>query len=143
KPEQTPPVPEAVPASWPAANIIDRTAKLYVGGKQTRPDSGYSYAVSGSKGPVGLAALGNRKDIRSAVEAAHKAAGWGAQTGHNGAQVLYYFAEYLAARSDDFQDRLASFGQSAAAAQAEVDTAIRRIVWYASQADKFDGLVHS
>ena len=62
--------PEAAPHEGGAATGIDRTAKLYVGGKQTRPDSGYSYRVFGGKRPVGLAGLGNRKDIRNAVEAA-------------------------------------------------------------------------
>ena len=73
-----------------AASGIDRTAKIYVGGKQARPDSGYSYSVLDPKGrSLGQAGLGNRKDIRNAVEAASKADGWGAATAHNRAQVLY------------------------------------------------------
>ncbi len=80
---------------------IDRTAKLYVGGKQARPDAGASYAVLDPKGrEVGLAGLGNRKDIRNAVEAAAKASSWGAATAHNRAQVLYYVAENLSARAE-------------------------------------------
>ncbi|MFV0491221.1 MAG: aldehyde dehydrogenase family protein, partial [Pseudorhodobacter sp.] len=142
KPEMAPPAPVATPAEDMPASAIDRTAKLYIGGKQARPDSGYSYQVMGAKGAVGLAGLGNRKDIRNAVEAAHKAAGWGVQTGHNRAQVLYYLAENLSARADEFIDRLRSFGQGKSAAQTEVETAIRRIFWYAAQADKFDGAVH-
>ena len=68
---------------------IDRTAKLYIGGKQSRPDSGYSYAVTDSKGKViGQAGLGNRKDIRNAVEAALKASAWSSASAHNRAQVL-------------------------------------------------------
>ena len=64
----------AGPGAEPARDAIDRTAKLYIGGKQARPDSGYSYAVLDRKGAaVGLAGLGNRKDIRNAVEAASKA----------------------------------------------------------------------
>ena len=55
---------------------------------------------------IGLAGLGNRKDIRNAVEAAAKASGWGAATAHNRAQVLYYLAENLAARADEFAERL-------------------------------------
>src|SRR5208282_4274665 len=58
----------AVPGQAPApgADAIDRTAKLYIGGKQARPDSGYSYAVLDRTGAaVGLAGLGNRKDIRN------------------------------------------------------------------------------
>ena len=101
----------ASPGVSPARNAIDegpdRTAKLYVGGKQARPDSGYSYAVLDSAGrEVGLAGLGNRKDIRNAVEAAAKASSWGAATAHNRAQVLYYVAENLAAREDEFARRL-------------------------------------
>ncbi|GGE13740.1 aldehyde dehydrogenase (NAD+) [Gemmobacter megaterium] len=143
RPETAPPAPVATPAESLPATPIDRTAKLYVGGKQARPDSGYSYAVPGAKGAVGLAPLGNRKDIRNAVEAAHAAKGWGAQTGHNRAQVLYFLAENLSARASEFQDRLHSFGQTQGAARTEVDTAIRRIFWYAAQADKFDGAVQA
>ncbi|MCB2128939.1 MAG: aldehyde dehydrogenase family protein [Rhodobacteraceae bacterium] len=120
---------------------IDRTAKLYVGGAQKRPDGGYSYAVMGKAGELGLAGLGNRKDIRNAVEAAHKAAGWGKATGHNRAQVLYYIAENLAAREAEFAARLKSAG--AADPAGEVAAAIRRAFYYAAQADKFDGAVHS
>ncbi|TAN10415.1 MAG: aldehyde dehydrogenase family protein [Rhizobiaceae bacterium] len=143
RPEEQPAAPVATPTDAIATAGIDRTAKLSIGGKQARPDSGYSYAVLGAKGqPVGLAGLGNRKDIRNAVEAARKAGGWGAQTGHNRAQVLYYLAENLSARAGDFAERLKSFGKAGAAARTEVETAIRRIFWYAAQADKFDGAVH-
>ena len=142
KPDAAPPALIATPVEGMAATAIDRTAKLYIGGKQARPDSGYSYAVAGAKGPVGLAGLGSRKDSRNAVEAARNAAGWGAQTGHNRAQVLYYLAENLSARAAEFTERLRSFGQGSSAAKTEVETAIRRIFWYAAQADKFDGAVH-
>ncbi|NBT51119.1 MAG: aldehyde dehydrogenase family protein, partial [Marivivens sp.] len=140
---------EPAPAALDAAvglsttNEVDRTAKLYIGGKQARPDSGYSYTVSGAKGPVGLAPLGSRKDIRNAVEAAAKASGWGKATGHNRAQVLYYIGENLSARASEFADRLQSFGANKGTAQTEVEAAIRRCFWYAAQADKFDGAVHS
>jgi aldehyde dehydrogenase (NAD+) len=124
---------------------IDRTAKLHIGGKQARPDSGHSYAVLDAAGrEVGLAGLGNRKDIRNAVEAAAKASSWGAATAHNRAQVLYYVAENLAARADEFTRRLSAMtGVSARAAKAEVDASIRRAFVYAGYADKFDGAVHA
>jgi aldehyde dehydrogenase (NAD+) len=78
---------------------IDRTPKLYIGGKQTRPDSGYSLAVLDAAGNrVGEVGQGNRKDLRNAVEAARKAAGWARTTAHGRAQVLFYLAENLAAR---------------------------------------------
>ncbi|PZX12199.1 aldehyde dehydrogenase (NAD+) [Palleronia aestuarii] len=132
----------AVPHDGGGTDAIDRTAKLFVGGKQSRPDSGYSYAVAGPAGPVGLAGLGNRKDIRNAVEAAAKAVGWGGATGHNRAQILYYMAENLSARSAEFAARLEALGAEPSAARAEVEAAIRRCFWYAAQADKFDGAVH-
>ena len=144
-----PPRLSASPGVAPTRNIadaaIDRTAKMYVGGKQARPDSGYSYAVLDPAGrEVGLAGLGNRKDIRNAVEAAAKAAAWGAATAHNRAQVLYYVAENLAAREDEFARRLSAMtGASARAAKAEVDASIRRAFLYAAHADKFDGAVHA
>jgi aldehyde dehydrogenase (NAD+) len=139
----------ASPGASPARNAIDegpdRTAKLFIGGKQARPDSGYSYAVLDPKGyEVGLAGLGNRKDIRNAVEAATKASSWGAATAHNRAQVLYYAAENLAAREDEFARRLTAMtGISARAAKAEVDASIRRAFVYAGYADKFDGAIRA
>ncbi len=132
------------PAAVSGLPTIDRTAKLYIGGKQARPDSGYSYTVKSASGAaVGQAGLGNRKDIRNAVEAAGKAGGWGSLMAHNRAQVLYYIAENLEARADGFVQRLTSFGQSLDAAKKEVSASIRRIFFYAAQADKYDGRVHS
>ncbi|HEY8258022.1 MAG TPA: aldehyde dehydrogenase family protein [Gemmatimonadales bacterium] len=126
-------------ASLPA---IDRTPKLYIGGKQVRPDSGYSLPVLDASGRrIGEVGHGNRKDVRNAVEAAHKASGWARSTAHNRAQVLYYIAENLAARAQEFALRLAASGSDAASAQ-EVALSIERIYTYAAWADKYDGLVH-
>ena len=86
---------------------IDRTAKLYVGGKQARPDGGNSLPVLDSKGRlIAHVGDGNRKDIRNAVEAARTAASWANSSGHLRAQILYYVAENLAARSDEFAGRI-------------------------------------
>lgn len=124
---------------------IDRTMKNYIGGKQARPDSGYSYSITGKSGAViGQASIGNRKDIRNAVEAAAKASSWSSATAHNRAQVLYYLGENLDARRDDFVARLVeSTGVSEKKATEEVEASLRRIFYYAAQADKFDGAVHS
>ena len=119
---------------------IDITAKLYIGGKQARADSGQSYTVTGRAGAIGQAALANRKDARNAVEAAAKASGWGGITAHNRAQVLYFLAENLAQRRDEFTAALAATGASPKP-EAEFDASLRRIFWYAAQADKFDGAV--
>ncbi|MGZ8398298.1 MAG: aldehyde dehydrogenase family protein [Gemmatimonadales bacterium] len=133
----------ARPSARPLVPPIDRTPKLYIGGKQVRPDSGYSLPVLDAAGHgIGEVGLGNRKDIRNAVEAAHKAAGWARATAHNRAQVLYYVAENLAARSDEFSLRLAASSGDVTAAQREVELTIDRIYTYAAWADKYDGLVH-
>jgi aldehyde dehydrogenase (NAD+) len=136
----TPPTEEEAETSTPA---IDRTVKLYIGGKQARPDSGYSMEVRAQDGRLlGEAPLGNRKDIRNAVEAARKAEGWGKATAHNRAQVLYYCAENLSQRHDEIVHRMSAVvGEKQAAA--EVDLGIERIFAYAAWADKFDGAVHN
>jgi aldehyde dehydrogenase (NAD+) len=122
---------------------IDRTAKLYIGGKQARPDSGYSLPVFDTEGRhIGEVGQGNRKDIRNAVEAAHKVAGWARTTAHQRAQVLYYLAENLAARAEEFGRRLAAIDGKAASASREVELTIERIYTYAAWADKYDGSVH-
>jgi aldehyde dehydrogenase (NAD+) len=121
---------------------IDRTAKMYIGGKQARPDGAYSRAITGANGAF-LADVGegSRKDIRNAVEAAHKATGWTKATAHNRAQVLYYIAENLAIRADEFAARLASMTGSKDP-QREVQASIERLFYYAAWADKYDGQVH-
>ena len=123
---------------------IDRTVKLYIGGKQARPDSGYSFEVRGSDGKLlGEAPLGNRKDIRNGVEAARKAAdGWAKSTAHNRAQILYYIAENLSQRSEEIAGRLARV-VGAKQARREVAACVERVFSYAAWADKFDGLVHN
>src|SRR5260370_29935601 len=127
-------------ASTPA---IDRTVKLYIGGKQARPDSGYSMEVRSAEGHLlGEASLGNRKDIRNAVEAARKEEGWAKTSAHNRAQVLYYCAENMSQRRDEIVRRLAGV-VGAKQAAAELDLGIERIFSYAAWADKFDGAVHN
>jgi aldehyde dehydrogenase (NAD+) len=136
----------AVPAgAAPAGGGIDRTPKLYIGGKQTRPDSGYTRPVLGAGGKlVGEVGDGNRKDIREAVEAARKAEGWSKATAHNRAQVMYYIAENLEARAAEFRDRLAlAPGVSKRDAGREVEASIQRLFTYAAWADKYDGRVHA
>jgi len=113
---------------------IDRTYKLFIGGKQARPDQGYSRKIVAPDGRVlGEVAEGNRKDVRNAVEAAHAAAGWGRSSGHLRAQILYFIAENLATRGPEFAARVG---------QAEVDASVSRLFTYAAWADKWDGAVH-
>jgi len=124
---------------------IDRTAKLYIGGKQARPDGGDSAPVVDPKGKlIGHVAAGNRKDIRNAVEAATKAqAGWANGAAHTKAQIIYYIAENLSARADEFAGRLSMLtGATEKKAAGEVELSIQRLFSAAAMADKVDGLVH-
>ena len=124
---------------------IDRTAKLYIGGKQVRPDSGYSRAINAPDGTfVGEVGDGNRKDIRDAVAAARSAGKWSQTSAHGRAQVLYYLAENLAVRADEFTLQLVRrTGVGHPAAVREVEASIARLFTYAAWADKFDGAVHA
>jgi aldehyde dehydrogenase (NAD+) len=122
---------------------VDRTVKLYIGGKQVRPDSGYSFQCRDSKGKLlGEVPLGNRKDIRNAVEAAGGAQQWRNSTAHNRAQVLYYLAENLSQRGQEIATRLAAVVGRRQASR-EVSLGVQRLFSYAAWTDKYEGSVHS
>ena len=146
-PKLKPTKPQAVdfsplPAGTNGASAMDRTAKFYIGGKQARPDGAASYTAYSAKGkPISQAGLGSRKDVRNAVAAAMKAAAWSGSSPHLRAQILYYLAENLEARRDEFAERLTLMTGSKGAE--EVDLAVERISFYAGYADKYDGKVHS
>ncbi|HJP82351.1 MAG TPA: aldehyde dehydrogenase family protein, partial [Fimbriimonadaceae bacterium] len=111
-----------------AATGLDQTHKLFIGGKQVRPDGGYSFKVGGQE-----FALANRKDVRNAVEAASAALGsWSAQSGHSRAQILYYLAENLELSRDEFS-----------VSEEEINMSIQALFDFAAMADKFDGQIHS
>ena len=116
-----------------------KTYKLYIGGAFPRSESGRSYPVTDHKdGFLANAAMASRKDARDAVSAARKAfAGWSAATAYNRGQVLYRVAELLEGRRAQFAAEVrAAEGLSARHADAMVDAAIDRWVWYAGWADK-------
>jgi len=135
--------PEVDPTPAPVPSLrIDRTPKLFIGGKQVRPDQGYALSVAAADGAVaGEVGEGNRKDIRNAVEAARGASSWASSTPHLRAQILYYIAENLAARAPEFAGRLRQ--QTGRDGAAEVEATIQRLFRYAAWADKFDGAVHA
>ncbi|MGQ0601699.1 MAG: aldehyde dehydrogenase family protein, partial [Anaerolineales bacterium] len=119
---------------------IDRTAKMFINGKQARPDSGYSRTVYDVHGNViGEVGAGNRKDVRNAVEAARAAAGGeNGPTGDRNADLVYVRAETMAARADEFARRIAQqTGADAATARAEVDAALEHLFTAAAWADKY------
>lgn len=123
---------------------IDHTYKVYIGGAQKRPDGNYSRPVLDPNGQViGQVGEGNRKDIRDAVEAAHKAApGWGKRAAHNRAQIVYYMAENLELRHSELSQRLCDMtGCSVEEAKKEVDITIQRLFYWGAYADKYGGAV--
>lgn len=142
--EGLPPLDGKPPLAGNPMPRVDRTIRMYIGGRQMRPDGGYTMLVRGaSEEEAGEVGLGNRKDIRNAVEAARRAGGWADRTAHNRAQILYFIAENLAVRAAEFAARIRSLtGQSAGRAAEEVELSIRRLFSYAAHADKWDGQVH-
>ncbi|MBI1334725.1 MAG: aldehyde dehydrogenase family protein [Armatimonadetes bacterium] len=136
--------PTAMPTVKPQERTsgIDKTHKLYVGGKQARPDSGYSLTLQTTEGPVEIG-RGNRKDIRNAVEAADVAyLAWSAATAFNRSQVLYYFAENFEAAKSQIVEALTTMGATPKAATAEFEASLDRILHYAAMADKFEAETH-
>jgi aldehyde dehydrogenase (NAD+) len=133
---------EAFGGDGAAADTLDRTAKMYIGGKQARPDGGYSQAIYGKSGALlGHVGLANRKDVRNAVEAAAGAKSWSKTTGHLRAQILYYIAENLSARAAEFASRLDAMTGRKSGSD-EVEAAIQRLFSAAAWADKYDGQAH-
>lgn len=124
---------------------VDRTPKMYIGGKQVRPDAPYVRFVYGPDGRlVGEVGEGNRKDVRNAVEAARAALpAWAGSSAQLRAQVLYYLAENLEARAAEFTSRVGAMTGDLSLAELEVRATIQRLFTYAAWADKFDGAVHS
>ncbi len=119
---------------------VRRTAKLYIGGKFPRSESGRSYEAFGHDGSLlANVARASRKDARDAVVAAREAfAAWSGATAYNRGQVLYRVGEMLEGRRDQFVAEVRDAqGLTARQARAEVDAAIDRWVWYAGWSDKF------
>ena len=125
--------------------VIDRTLKLYIGGKQVRPDGGHSLATYNADGSqAAYVGSGNRKDIRNAISAASKASAWSSLSGHGRAQVIYFIAENLAVRESEWVERLITLcGITKKQAKTEFDESISRLFSYAAWADKYDGALHS
>jgi acyl-CoA reductase-like NAD-dependent aldehyde dehydrogenase len=118
---------------------VPKTYKLYIGGKFPRSESGRTYEVVAAKGAfVANVAKASRKDARDAIVAARGALkGWAGATAYNRGQVLYRIAELLEGRRAQFVDEIRNLeGVNAAAANAQVDEAIDRWVWYAGWTDK-------
>ena len=115
---------------------VKRTAKLFIGGKFPRSESGHAYEVYAHDGrPLGWVAKASRKDLRDAVVAARAAQpSWAALTAYNRGQVLYRVAELMEGRRAQFVQELTDTG--AADPERGIDASIDRWVWYAGWCDK-------
>ncbi len=124
---------------------INKTYKLYIGGKFPRTESGRYYAINSSKGElIANMCLASRKDFRNAVVAARKAqVSWANASALNKGQVLYRVAEMLEGRKEQFIAELITQGESAKSAKEELEASIDRLVYYAGWSDKYQQLFSS
>ena len=119
---------------------VQKTYKLYVGGKFVRSEGGrVAAARSATEGVIANYSRATRKDFRDAVAAARGAfAGWAKQSAYLRGQILYRAAEILEMRRTELQDELARAERSRNfKAQDETTLAIDRLVHYAGWTDKF------
>ncbi len=122
-----------------------KTYKLYVGGQFPRTESGRYYLATNKKGEqLANICLSSRKDFRDAVGAARGAQkGWAGKAANNRGQILYRIAEMLEGRRVQFIDELLKQDSTKAQAEAEVNTAIDRLIYYAGWCDKYQQLFSS
>jgi len=118
---------------------VQKTYKLYIGGKFPRTESGRYYKLMDKKQKlIANVCRGSRKDFRNAVVDARKAfGGWAGRSAYNRGQILYRIAEMLEGRKAQFIAELQTTGATAANAEKEVNTTIDRLVYYAGWSDKY------
>jgi acyl-CoA reductase-like NAD-dependent aldehyde dehydrogenase len=120
---------------------VEKTYKLFVGGKFVRSESGRVLAATGNDGKAGANySRASRKDFRDAVTAARTAfAGWSKQSAYLRGQILYRAAEMLERREGELRREIER-SPDGAKARDEVSRAIDRLVYYAGWTDKFSSV---
>ena len=118
---------------------IQKTYKLFIGGKFPRTESGrYIKWTDVKETTVVNICRGSRKDFRNAMVSARGAvSGWSSRTAYNRAQILYRIGEMLEGRKDQFIAELTLQGLSKKQAENEISQSIDRLIYYAGWADKF------
>lgn len=118
---------------------VNKTYKLFIGGKFPRTESGRYYALNDKKDNLlANVCLASRKDFRNAVVAARKAfEPWSGASALNRGQILYRLAEMLEGRKEQFTTEIQALGSSESKARKEVEAAIDRLVYYAGWSDKY------
>lgn len=131
----------------PAARLgVEKTYKLFIGGKFVRGESGPILPARETDGnSLANYCRASRKDFRDAVTAARNAfAGWSKQSAYLRGQILYRAAELLEKREGELRAELARADSSRPArARAEVTQTIDRLVHYAGWTDKFGQIFSS
>ena len=119
---------------------VQKTYKLFIGGKFVRGESGRVLPALGSDGKaVANYGRATRKDFRDAVTAARGAfGGWSKQSAYLRGQILYRAAEMLEMREGELRAEIArSQGGRQPQARNETARSIDRLVHYAGWTDKF------
>lgn len=118
---------------------IQKTYKIYLGGKFPRTESGRYYKIETPKTKnIYNLCLCSRKDVRDAVTAARGAQeSWSKSSPYLRSQILYRMAEMLEGRKAQFIEEMIELGSTEEAARTEVLQSIDRLVYYAGWADKY------
>lgn len=118
---------------------VKKTYKMYIGGNFPRSESGRSYKVYDSDDNLlANACQGSRKDFRDAVKVARGAFNsWSSRSAYNRGQILYRIAEMMEDRRDQFMKELGPIGFKTAEAEADINAAIDRLIYYAGWTDKY------
>ena len=118
---------------------IQKTYKLFIGGKFPRTESGrYIKWTDKKETTVVNICRGSRKDFRNAMVSARSAcSGWSSRFAYNRAQILYRIGEMLEGRREQFMAELTLQSLTNKQAENEINQSIDRLIYYAGWADKF------
>ncbi|MEY2480060.1 MAG: hypothetical protein QOI04_987 [Verrucomicrobiota bacterium] len=119
---------------------VQKTYKLFIGGKFVRGENGRVLPARGRDGAhLANYCRASRKDFRDAVTAARAAFGnWSKQSAYLRGQILYRAAEMLEMRRAELQTEIArSDGAARSTSSSETTLAIDRLIHYAGWTDKF------
>ncbi len=119
---------------------VQKTYKLFIGGKFVRGENGRVLAARGKAGAhLANFCRASKKDFREAVVAARAAfPNWSKQSAYLRGQILYRAAEMLETRRGELQNEIArSNNNPKSASSSETTLAIDRLVHFAGWTDKF------
>src|SRR5690242_11222988 len=116
---------------------VQKTYKLFIGGKFVRGENGRVLAARGNGGHLANYCRASKKDFRDAVVAARSAfPNWSKQSAYLRGQILYRAAEMLEMRRAELQNEIARANHNSGSSS-ETTLAIDRLVHFAGWTDKF------